>query len=113
MRSSRGETAGKATRGEAVSDMDTTVGELRAVRYVEDDTTMSIRVAQRRDAGVIQHPARFGTKPGRHYPWKSKALKPVTISSRPRGRVTGGSARAKQPTRSQSLQAGPTGVADG
>ncbi len=35
----------------------------------------------------------------------------VTISSRPSGRVTGGSARARQPTRSQSLQAGPTGVA--
>ena len=43
--------------------------------------------------------------------WKSKALKPVETSSRPSGRVTGGSARARQPTRSQSRQAGPIGVA--
>src|SRR5688500_11300989 len=42
--------------------------------------------------------------------WKSKALRPAVISSRPSGRVTGGSARARQPTRSQSRQAGPTGV---
>src|SRR5437867_3117661 len=36
-RSSRGETAGKATRGEAVSVMDETVSDLRVARSTTDD----------------------------------------------------------------------------
>ena len=35
---------------------------------------------------------------------------PVTISSSPKGRVIGGSARARHPERSHNLQAGPMGT---
>lgn len=47
---------------------------------------------------------------GRPRYWKSKAESPVAISSSPSGRVTGGSMRERQPTRSHRRQAGPTGV---
>lgn len=68
-----------------------------------DDTTLVVTIAAifnaPRDLDVLLDYLRGH--------WKSNALNPVTISSSPSGRVTGGSARDKQPTRSQRRQAGP------
>lgn len=104
--------AGAATRvgDDAVSVMGATVELLWTGRCARDDRKVPCsRNAKAKARGEPETGDNCGTLPRRH--WKSKALKPVTISSRPSGRVTGGSARARQPTRSQSRQAGPTGVA--